>query len=322
MGNPCMKRKGIILAGGSGSRLHPATLAISKQLLPVFDKPMIYYPLSTLMLAGIRDILIISTPQDTPRFEQLLGDGSRWGINLEYAIQSSPDGLAQAFLIGESFIDDDLSALVLGDNIFYGHDFHHLLGNAMARTEGASVFAYHVTDPERYGVAEFDGHGKVLSLEEKPRKPKSHYAVTGLYFYDQQVVELTKNLKPSPRGELEITDLNRLYLQQGQLKVEIMGRGYAWLDTGTHESLLDASQFIATLESRQGLKVSCPEEIAYRQHWISAEQLESLAQPLTKNGYGRYLLRLLDDTSVSPDAAETPVDAYPYTQLTPQRSCP
>ena len=288
-----MKRKGIILAGGSGTRLHPATLAISKQLLPVFDKPMIYYPLATLMLAGIREVLIISTPQDTPRFEQLLGDGSQWGLNLSYAVQASPDGLAQAFLIGEKFIGNDLSALVLGDNIFHGHDFPQLLANAVTRESGATVFAYHVHDPERYGVAEFDAAGRVLSLEEKPKAPKSNYAVTGLYFYDARVVELAKMLKPSPRGELEITDLNRLYLEQDALRVEIMGRGYAWLDTGTHESLLEASQFIATLENRQGLKVSCPEEIAYRQGWIDAAALEKLAQPLTKNGYGQYLLRVL-----------------------------
>ena len=289
------KRKGIILAGGSGTRLYPVTQSISKQLLPVYDKPMIYYPLSTLMLAGIQDILIISTPEDTPRFESFLGDGSQWGLNISYKVQPSPDGLAQAFILGDTFVGNDLSALVLGDNIFYGHDFNELLSNAMARERGATVFAYHVHDPERYGVAEFDRENKVLSLEEKPKNPKSNYAVTGLYFYDKDVVTMAKSLKPSPRGELEITDLNRLYLEKEKLNVEIMGRGYAWLDTGTHDSLLEASQFIATLENRQGLKVSCPEEISYRQGWINATQLEKLAAPLSKNGYGQYLKKVLQE---------------------------
>ena len=295
MTNQIKKRKGLILAGGSGTRLYPVTQSISKQLLPVYDKPMIYYSLSTLMLAGIRDILLISTAEDIPRFKALLHDGTQWGINIQYCIQPSPNGLAEAFILGKSFIGNDFSVLILGDNIFYGHDLNQLLQNAMAREEGATVFAYHVQDPERYGVAEFDQNHKVISLEEKPKNPKSNYAVTGLYFYDQDVVPLAESLKPSARGELEITDLNRLYLEKQSLHTEIMGRGYAWLDTGTHESLLEASQFIATLENRQGLKVSCPEEIAYRQKWIDVSQLEKLAAPLIKSGYGQFLNRLLQE---------------------------
>ena len=290
-----MARKGIILAGGSGTRLYPITHVVSKQLLPVYDKPMIYYPLSTLMVAGIRDVMIISTPQDTPRFEAMLGDGSQWGMNVQYAVQPSPDGLAQAFIIGRDFVANDPSALILGDNIFYGHDFAKQLARANQQTQGATVFAYHVQDPERYGVVEFDKQHRAVSIEEKPAEPRSNYAVTGLYFYDNQVCDIAADIRPSPRGELEITDVNSRYLAGGELNVEILGRGYAWLDTGTHDSLIDAATFIATLQKRQGLVVACPEEIAYRLNWIDAEQLERLALPLAKNGYGKYLLKILSD---------------------------
>ena len=297
MEQTAIRRKGIILAGGSGTRLYPATTVVSKQLMPIYDKPMVYYPLASLMLAGIRDILVISTPQDTPRFAELLQDGSQWGLNIQYAVQPSPDGLAQAFIIGSDFIGNDPSALILGDNIFYGRDLEPPMREANQRTDGATIFAYHVHDPERYGVVEFDAQRQVLGIEEKPQQPKSHFAVTGLYFYDNQVVDIARSIKPSARGELEITDVNRAYLERGQLQVELMGRGIAWLDTGTHESLLEAGQFIATLEKRQGLKIACPEEIAYRRGYIDAEQLARLAQPLKKNAYGQYLLQLLDEAT-------------------------
>ena len=291
-----MNRKGIIMAGGSGTRLYPATLVISKQLLPVFDKPMVYYPLSTLMLAKIREILVISTPHDISQYEELLGDGSKWGLEIQYAVQPSPDGLAQAFIIGESFINDAPSALVLGDNIFYGHSFQELLSSANARKAGATIFAYHVKNPERYGVAEFNNQGQVLSLEEKPVKPKSNYAITGLYFYDNKVIDYVKQIQPSGRGELEITDLNRIYLEQGALSVTLMGRGYAWLDTGTHESLIDAHQFVQTIENRQGLKIACPEEIAFNQNWIDSSQIKKLAAPMIKSGYGQYLMKVIKES--------------------------
>ncbi len=306
MTNDCRMRRGIILAGGSGTRLYPVTQAVSKQLMPVYDKPMVYYPLSTLMLSGIRDVLLISTPQDTPRFSELLGDGARWGMNIQYAVQPSPDGLAQAFIIGRDFVANQPSALVLGDNIFYGHDLVKQLQNANQRTSGASVFAYHVHDPERYGVVEFDAQQRALSIEEKPAHPKSNYAVTGLYFYDQQVCDIAADIQPSARGGLEITDVNRRYLEMGQLNVEIMGRGYAWLDTGTHDSLLEAASFIATLQKRQGLQVACPEEIAFRQGWINADQLAALADPLKKNGYGQYLLSLLKWSSLKNHCSSRP----------------